>query len=134
MIGGKILTASALNAWAEGSVYMSALVGVAQRRVIPLHVPTLALAAGLHTVAPVRAAGVEERLDGPIFTFGHVDRDTAAAVARIATRWQDDGLTLADAHAVHEAMTRYAGWPIVTTSPAQEWERYLPDTPVETLP
>ncbi|WP_232524338.1 hypothetical protein [Nocardiopsis gilva] len=113
---------------------MNALVNLAQRRVIPLHVPTLALAAALYTVPPVRAAGVEERLEGPIFTFGDLDRETATAVARLATRWQGDGLTLADAHVIHEAVTRYTGWPIITTSPAAEWQHYLPDTPIETLP
>ncbi|CAM3813546.1 hypothetical protein [Nocardiopsis rhodophaea] len=79
MIGGKILTASALNAWAEGSVCMTALVGLAQRRVVPLHVAALALAAGLYTVPPVRVAGVEERMEAPIFTFGDLDRDTATS-------------------------------------------------------
>ncbi|MFC3997551.1 hypothetical protein ACFOVU_16580 [Nocardiopsis sediminis] len=134
MIGGRILTASAVAAWAQGSVYMSALVTFAKRHVIPIHVPALALATGLNGVSPVRAEKVHRRLDWPIFTFSELDRDSAIDVARTATRWQDEGISPADAHVINVALSRYDGWPIVTTAGESFWARFLPKTPIERLP
>lgn len=134
MSDGKILTAAAIRAWANGSVYMAALVTVAVDRLTTLHIPSTALAAGLHGATPVRASAIEERLDDPIFVVDDLDRDTATAVARVATRWHDDGLCLANAHVILAATSLYTGWPVVTTAAETAWGRYLPDTPIEWLP
>ncbi|WP_017537714.1 MULTISPECIES: hypothetical protein [Nocardiopsis] len=133
MIGGKILTASAISSWVEGSVYMSALVGVAKRKVVPLHVPALALVQALSGLPGERAEAARGRLDAPVFTFGALGRGEAEAVAHLVTRWQGTGLSPADAHVIW-ASSAYRGWPVVVAHGAKAWESWLPDVAVEQVP
>ncbi|MFC4562252.1 hypothetical protein ACFO4E_10340 [Nocardiopsis mangrovi] len=134
MIGGKILTASAISAWANGSVYMATLVDIAIDRVITLHVPALALTSGLFGISMKQAESVEARLDDAVFTYGKLDRETAPLVALTATRWRNEGISPADAHVVNVAASHYEGWPIVTAADEAFWARFLPKAPIERLP
>ncbi|MDA2803928.1 hypothetical protein [Nocardiopsis suaedae] len=133
MIGGKILTASALSSWFDGSVYMAALVGVAKRKVIPLHVPTLALVQALDALSERRLEAVAARLDAPVFTFGEVGRGVAEGVARLTARWERERLSTADAHVIW-ASAGYEGWPVVVSHGAEAWKTRLPGTPIEVVP
>ncbi len=114
MIGGRVLDASALVAFARGtSVYAAAAVWTAVEESIVLIVPSTAVAAAWAELAEEHHPVLEVLLHLPVAVLDNLDGARARTVGRL-------GGHQADAHAVVCAQER--GWPLLTAEPA----RYAP--------
>lgn len=113
VIGGRVLDASALTAFAEQrSVYLSAAVWTAVEEDVVLLVPATALLDARMVVAPVDLEVLDVLLGLHVVILDVLDRDPTLAVAELA-RTHD--LEPHAAHAAHCAAER--GWPLITARP-----------------
>lgn len=124
MIGGRVLDASALVAFAsQSSVYAAALVWTAIEENMVLVVPSTALAAALAELEDKHRPVVEVLLRLPVTVVDVLDVDEARLVGALGgAQW--------DAHAVTCARGR--GWPLVTADAAR-YARFG-DLEIEQLP
>ncbi|MGH3799865.1 MAG: hypothetical protein ACRDTD_07000 [Pseudonocardiaceae bacterium] len=110
MIGGRVLDASALVAFARGtSSYAAAAVWTAVEESIVLIVPSTALAAAWSELAEEHRPVLDVLLQLPVTVIDNLDESRARAVGQL-------GGHQADAHAVACAQER--GWPLLTAHPA----------------
>lgn len=130
MIGGRVLDASAVVAFAEQrSVYASALVWTAVEEDVVLLVPAAVLVAveqGLDPRDGAARAVLEVLLGLPVTVVESLDAAAARSVGELAGA---HGLDVASAHAARTALDR--GWAVVTAAP----DRYaaVPGLEVESL-
>jgi hypothetical protein len=110
VIGGRVLDASALVAFASGtSIYAAALVWTAVEEGMVLAVPSSALATVWSELAEKDHPVLEVLLGLPTTVVDDLDQATAREVGA-------RGGDLVAAHAVHCAVRR--GWPLVTAAAA----------------
>ncbi|HEY2766365.1 MAG TPA: hypothetical protein VGJ13_20495 [Pseudonocardiaceae bacterium] len=110
MIGGRVLDASALLAFAtESSVYCAALVWTAVKESIVLAIPSTAVAAAWATLETGKYPVLDVLLRLHVTVIDPLDGERARAVGLL-------GGPQADAYAVACAQRR--GWPLVTARPA----------------
>jgi hypothetical protein len=111
VIGGRVLDASALLAFARGtSIYASAVVWTAVEESIVLIVPSTAVAAALTELAVEHRPVLNVLLQLPVTVIDALDERRARAVGQL-------GGHQADAHAIACAQER--GWPLLTAHPDQ---------------
>ncbi len=111
MIGGKVLDASALMAFASGaSIYAAALVWTAVEEGIVLVVPSTAIAAAWAQLPDKDRAVLEVLLQLPVIVVDNLDVARARAVGVL-------GGDQLDAHALLCAHDR--GWPLLTADAAR---------------
>lgn len=109
---GKVLDASALAAFARGSIAASAWLGTAYTLSSPLYVPSLAFTE-VRAVRPDAGPILAEVLGHPSVILGELAAADAAAVDQLL-----DAVRKFDALAgqvIHVAATR--GWPALTADP-----------------
>lgn len=130
MIGGRVLDATALVAFATGRpVYVRALVWAAVEANVVLAVPSAALGRAWSMLSAEHHAALKVLLDLPITVIDQLDHGAA----------RESGLLLADsgtddlAVAQVAASARTRGWPAVTAEP---WalRKLDPAAAVEELP
>lgn len=114
MIGGRVLDASALAAFATGRpVYVRALVWAAVEENIVLVVPSAALGRAWALLDPEHHAALQVLLDLPITVIDQLDPTSALESGLLlAASGQDDIVTGQVA-----ASARRRGWPAVTGEP-----------------
>ena len=111
MIGGRVLDASAIVAFAGGdSIYAAALVWTAVEMGIVLVVPSTAVAAGWSRLPGKDHPVLDVLLDLPVTVVDTLDATRARAVGAL-------GGDQPDAHALQCARDR--GYPLVTTDSAR---------------
>lgn len=114
MIGGRVLDASALLAFARStSIYASAAIWTAVEESIVLIVPSTAVAAALTELTDEHCPVLDVLLQLPVTVIDALDERRARTVGRL-------GGHQADAHAIACAQER--GWPLLTAHP----DRYTP--------
>ncbi len=111
MIGGRVLDASALAAFAsQSSLYAAALVWTAVEENIVLVVPATALAAAWGELEDKHRPVLEVLLRLPVTVVDVLDVDQARLIGALGgAQW--------DAHVV--ACARGRGWPLVTADAAR---------------
>jgi hypothetical protein len=110
VIGGRVLDASALVAFASGtSIYAAALVWTAVEEGMVLAIPSSAIATAWSELAEKDHPVLEVLLRLPTAVVDDLDQATAREVGA-------RGGDLVAAHAVHCAIRR--GWPLVTANAA----------------
>ena len=115
MIGGRVLDASALIAFARGtSIYAAAAVWTAVEESIVLVVPSTAVAAAWTELTDDQRPVLDVVLNLPVTVIDNLDQARARAVGQL-------GGPQADAHAIACAQQR--GWPLLTANPAR-YTRY----------
>ena len=115
MIGGRVLDASAVLAFATGtSVYCSALVWTAVQESIVLALPSSAVATAWAGLPQPHHPVLEVLLSLHVTVIDPLDGERARTVGRL-------GGPQADAHAI--ACARDRGWPLVTADP-DRYARY----------
>lgn len=111
MIGGRVLDASAIVAFATGdSIYAAALIWTAVEEGIVLVLPSSAIAAAWARLRDKNHPVLEVLLNLPVTVVDNLDATRARAVGAI-------GGDLPDAHAVLCARDR--GYPLVTADAAR---------------
>jgi predicted nucleic acid-binding protein len=112
VIGGRVLDASALVAFARGiSIYAAAAVWTAVEESIVLIVPSTAVAAAwAELVEQQHRSVLDVLLHLPVTIIDNLDEARARAVGEL-------GGHQADAHAIACAQER--GWPLLTAQPAR---------------
>lgn len=130
MIGGRILDTTALVAAARGSLYMQALLSTAHQRVIPLLVPTTALADAFAELKPDATQALAAIAQFPLITLAPLDEADArgSGILRANVAVASDTTT---GHVTYLAVARQ--WPVVTSAPDRLRALY-PDIEVEPLP
>ncbi|MGH3777739.1 MAG: PIN domain-containing protein [Pseudonocardiaceae bacterium] len=114
MIGGRVLDASALVAFARGtSIYAAAAVWTAVEESIILIVPSTAVAAAWAELAEEHHPVLDVLLYLPVTVIDNLDEARARAVGQLRGHQ-------ADAHTI--ACARERGWPLLTADP----DRYAP--------
>jgi predicted nucleic acid-binding protein len=115
VIGGRVLDASALLAFARGtSIYAAAAVWTAVEESIVLIVPSTAVAAAWAELAVDHRPVLDVLLQLPVTVIDALDETRARAVGQL-------GGPQTDAHAITCAHEH--GWPLLTAHPAQ-YARY----------
>jgi predicted nucleic acid-binding protein len=126
VIGGRVLDASALLAFASGtSTYAAALVWTAVEEGLVLAVPSSAIAAAWGELAEKDHPVLEVLLRLPTTVVDDLYR---TAAREVGTRGGD----VVDAHAVHCATRR--GWPLVTADAARYSGTVTAGLEIEQLP
>lgn len=111
MIGGRVLDASALVAFASGtSAYAAAAVWTAVEESIVLIVPSTAVAAAWAELAEKYYPVLDVLLPLPVTIMDNLDESRARAVGQL-------GGHQTDAHAIVCAQER--SWPLLTGDPAR---------------
>ena len=130
MIGGRILDASALAAFATGRpVYVRALVWAAVEENVVLAVPSTALGRAWSLLEPDHHAALQVLLDLPNTVIDQLDPAAAQESGLLlAASGQDD---LVSAQVAASAKRR--GWPAVTGDPGA-LRKLDPSVPIEELP
>jgi hypothetical protein len=115
VIGGRVLDASALLAFARGSsIYAAAAVWTAVEESIVLMVPSTAVATAWAELADEHRPVLEVLLRLPVTVIDNLDEARARTVGQL-------GGPQVDAHAIACAQER--GWALLTAHPAQ-YTRY----------
>ncbi|HWR46539.1 MAG TPA: hypothetical protein VN327_02805 [Pseudonocardiaceae bacterium] len=126
MIGGRVLDASALLAFARGiSIYAAAAVWTAVEESIVLVVPSTAVAAAWAELAQEHRPVLDVLLYLPVTVIHNLDQARARAVGQL-------GGSQADAHAIACAHER--GWPLLTAHPDQYARYEQAGVDLESLP
>lgn len=130
MIGGRILDASALAAFATGRpVYVRALVWAAVEENVVLAVPSAALGRAWSLLEPDHHAALQVLLDLPNTVIDQLDPSAAQESGLLlAASGQDD---LVSAQVAASAKRR--GWPAVTGDPGA-LRKLDASVPIEELP
>lgn len=114
MIGGKVLDASALNAFVRGRISAFAWFSTARRAGVALYLPSLALAE-VRAIRPDASAELAEALGHPTLIVGELDAATARQVDELLT-----SAGVFDALAGHVAhVARHRGWPALSADPGR---------------
>ncbi|MCX6464578.1 MAG: hypothetical protein NTW05_13470 [Pseudonocardiales bacterium] len=126
MIGGRVLDASAIIAFADGSsIYAAALVWTAVEEGLVLVVPSTAIAAAWAHLSEKDHPVLDVLLQLPVTVVDALDQSRARDVGALG------GDTL-DAHALLCAAHR--GWPLVTADAARYQGRPSAGVQIEPLP
>jgi hypothetical protein len=130
VIGGRILDTTALVATARGSLYMQSLLSIAHQRVIPLLVPTTALADAFADLKPDAGSALATIVRFPSLALAQLHEADArgSGLLRASAGVAADTTT---GHVAYLAAARR--WPVVTGAPDRLRALYT-DIETEALP